>query len=477
MTRPDPLPQIVGYDVLEVIDVGGFSRVYRAIQRRFDRAVAVKVLNAGFTDERQRRAFERECRVMGQLSSHPNIVTVYDSATTESGLPAIVMELYTGTYRTAGRLSVPEVVDVGRKIADALDHIHRQGIVHRDLKPHNLFISQHGEPAIADFGISTMGGEHTSGARFTLKYAPPELLREGVSDAAGDVYSLGVTLYQLASGRVPFEGPDEAAVVRQVMVADPAPLARSDAPVELERVIARCLAKQPGGRPTASELADAFRHIQEDVGTPGRRPTPTAGRQPPADGTVGRSLPPTPDDGTTDRETGSPVEPPDGTDDAVARPTPGRRTAQPIPTHPVAAPAPPRARRNLLLAAGVVVMAIGAAAVAIAVSSGDDDATTSTTTARPVDTAPPFEVLVPPTDLAVTTTAEGFEFTWTPGHPGGKVQLHRIGSDDTVIADEQPFVWRLAAAPGGNCFEARAVDAAGTRLSQAATTPICADAS
>ena len=474
MTRTDPLPQIVGYDVIEVVDVGGFSRVYRAIQRRFDRAVAVKVLNAGFTDDRQRRAFERECRVMGQLSSHPNIVTVYDSATTESGLPAIVMELYSGTYRTAGRLSVPEVVDVGRKIADALDHIHGQGIVHRDLKPHNLFISQHGEPAIADFGISTMGGEHTSGARFTLKYAPPELLREGVSDAAGDVYSLGATLYQLATGRVPFDGPDEAEIVRQVMVADPAPLARSDAPVGLERVLARCLAKQPGGRPTAGELADALRQLQDEVGAPGRRPPPATGRQLPADGTVGRGVTRAPAEGTTDRETGTPISSGDVTDDAVARPTPGRRTPRSSPAADVASPPPARSRRNVLVAAGVAAAAIGVAGVAIAVTSGDGGATTSTTIPRPADTAPAFEVLVPPADLAVTATAEGFEFTWTPVDPGTKVQFHRIGSDDTVIADDPPFLWPLAVGPGGNCFEARTVDAAETRLSQAATDPVCA---
>lgn len=341
MTDPTALPTVPGYDVVEQIDVGGFSRVYRAIQRRFERPVAIKVLNAGFADERQRRAFERECRVMGQLSSHPNIVTVYDSATAQVGgheLPAIVMELYTGTYRNAGRLSIPEVVDVGVKIADALDHIHRREIVHRDLKPHNLFISEHGEPAIADFGISTIGGEHTTGARFTLKYAPPELLREGVADASGDIYSLGATLFQLATGHVPFDGTDDADVVRRVMVAPPPPLERSDAPPGLERIIHRCLAKYPSERPaTAGEVAEAFRRLQSEVGLPGRRrAVPEAGgaRAPDGGATRGRvthvrteprhepaaEVATTPTDatrGTVDRR--GPAD-----DDALARPTPGR---------------------------------------------------------------------------------------------------------------------------------------------------------
>lgn len=471
------LPRLDGYDVVELIDSGGFSRVYRAIQRRFERAVAVKVLNAGFADDRQQRAFERECRVMGQLSSHPNIVTVYDSALAEYAgghqLPAIVMELYTGTYRHVGRLGVAEVIDVGMKVADALDHIHRQGIVHRDLKPHNLFVSQHGEPAIADFGISTMGGEHTSGTRFTLKYAPPELLREGIADAAGDVYSLGVTLYQLATGHVPFDGADEAEIVRQVMVADPPPLGRSDAPGGLERILQRCLAKQPGNRPaSAGEVADAFRRLQAEVGPPHRRTAATAtpgtalgertvGRDPayqPGAVRAGQAARPTPARPAADT--------PDR-DDALDR-TAARDPAAAAPVAPDSDAAPSRRRGALIAVAGALVLA--GAAAAIALTSGGDSASPATTIA-PARTAPVFEVLTPPDELTVTATADGFEFTWVPD---GKIRIHRVGSDDNVIADGQPFVWSLTPSDGADCFAARTINADETRMSQTATSPVCA---
>ena len=201
-----PLPTIDGFTVEELIDTGGFSRVFRATQHGLDRPVAVKVLNSTLQDERQQRVFERECKVMGRLSNHPNIVTVYAPAFTDDMKPCIVMELYRGTFRNQGVLDVKQVVDVGAKLADALDAIHEEGIVHRDIKPHNVFVSDRGEPAIGDFGISSIDTERTvtGAAAFSVNYAPPEVFEEGGAEAPGDVYALGATLYQLATGEVPF---------------------------------------------------------------------------------------------------------------------------------------------------------------------------------------------------------------------------------------------------------------------------------
>ena len=460
------LPAIEGYRVIEEIGEGGFSRVYRAHQNRIGRDVAVKVLNKGFADDDERAAFFQECKVMGQLT-HPNIVNVIDSGTTTDGRGCIMMELYAGTFDTVGRMSIAEVVNAGIKVAEALDEAHRKDVVHHDLKPQNLFVSSQGDPVLGDFGISTIAGRQTGRTRLTLKYAPPELLRDSRSDALGDIYSLGVTLFQMAAGEVPFDAATDEELITTIMVEPPPRLPRADAPASLDLVLRRCLAKRPEDRPqTAAELVDELRRIQSVVGVPLRSRTSA----PSSERLLGRESGPKPvrEDGTLD-------DVDLGRASAAEHRSPSERSGRAAPEPPP--PAPPNTRRTqILIVAAVAVLAVAGLVIALA-GGGDGDATpddTSSESPTPTTVAAEFVVLTPPTGLTVVESSDGFEFTWTPSNPTDRVQLHRVGTDDNVIADESPFVWALEAVESGSCFEARAVNAEGSRLSQGTAGPVCA---
>ena len=178
-----PPVHVDGFDDLRPIGRGGFSYVFSARQRDFNRRVALKVLAFGLVDERERRSFERECRAMGLVSQHPHIVTVFNAAFSATKQPCIVMELYSGgtlgeRVKQDGPLPVAQVLEVGVKICGALQTAHDRGLLHRDIKPHNLFISEFGEPALGDFGISTLDDERSisGGGGLTVHYAPPEVL-------------------------------------------------------------------------------------------------------------------------------------------------------------------------------------------------------------------------------------------------------------------------------------------------------------
>ena len=209
-----PPVQIDGFDELRPIGRGGFSYVFSARQRDFNRRVALKVLTFGLADERERRSFERECRAMGLVSQHPHIVTVFNAAFTTTKQPCIVMELYSGgtlgeRLKRDGPLPVAVVLDVGVKIAGALQTAHDRGLLHRDIKPQNLFVSEFGEPALGDFGISTLDDERSisGGGGLTVHYAPPEVLEGAPATARSDVYSFAATLYTLLEGSRPFAAP------------------------------------------------------------------------------------------------------------------------------------------------------------------------------------------------------------------------------------------------------------------------------
>ena len=176
---------IEGYEVVDEIGAGGFSVVYRARQSSMNRDVAIKVLNAGFTSDAERRTFERECHALGQLSHHPNIVTVFNDTFTADGRPCIVMELYHSNYRErleqTGPLAIDEALEVAVRICGALQTAHEAGVLHRDLKPHNIFVSAYGEPALGDFGISTIDDERSQSrsSGLSIAYAAPEVLEDG----------------------------------------------------------------------------------------------------------------------------------------------------------------------------------------------------------------------------------------------------------------------------------------------------------
>ena len=471
-TNPD-LPIVDGYTIEELIDRGGFSRVYRATQHGLDRPVAIKILNTTFEDERQRAVFERECRVMGRLSTHPNIVTVFASAITDDGRPAIVMELYAGTFRRVGSLSVAEVVDVGIKIADALQAIHDDGIIHRDIKPHNVFVSDRGEPAVGDFGISSIENERTvtGAAGFSINYAPPEVFEDDGAGTAGDIYSLGATLYHLIAGDVPFphtgdESDRMRSTVSKIIASPPPSLGQPDVPPQLDRLIRRCMAKAPADRPTdANTVAQQLRALQPAVGFPDRRSASSPNRVAPrtdgdrpgsdiVDPTVQRRL--------TTISQGSPGRVvPDDDDRFSADPT---RAGSAIDR-----------RRLLLGAVGILTLVIAGTTVAI-IGKGP----TAETTPTVVTTTPPardFVSLRPPIDVVVQRRSDrAFEIDWTVDDPDLKYQILAVGTSENRIVDRPPYVWKTddENPESATCFQIRTLNQSETRASQAASSPTCA---
>lgn len=277
-------PSIPGYERLSQIGKGGFSRVYAGEQAKLKRLVAIKVLNFGLSDDVDRRSFERECELMGRVSTHPNIVTVHDTAFTESGQPCIVMEHYPGgsiadLITEVGRLQTKEALEVGVAIAGALEASHQSGVLHCDLKPQNILVSEFGQPALGDFGISTFAEERTrtggdAGAGFTLAYAAPEIVEGASPSVQSDLYSLAATLYTTLAGRRPFyylnaagEKPTAAEQARRILLEEPTSLVEDGVPPELDEVIRSAMAKNPAERPdSAAEFARTLFEIGRRLG-------------------------------------------------------------------------------------------------------------------------------------------------------------------------------------------------------------------
>ena len=283
---PESIP---GYRDLTRIGHGGFSVVYRAHQEAFDRTVALKVLRMS-SDEEVRRRFLREVKLTGRLTGHPNVVTILDAGTTESGQPFLATELYEAgslkdRLRESGPLPAAEVAAIGAKIADALSAAHELGIVHRDVKPGNILVSRFGEPALADFGVGCLLDAATSSAvldSFSPYHAAPEVISRSSPSPASDVYSLGSTMYELLSGRPAFggEGAEIAAVLWQI-VHEPAPALHCPELPDLAEVIGRALSKKPDERQTsAAAFALALRALpRPEPGPVARALVPEAARK------------------------------------------------------------------------------------------------------------------------------------------------------------------------------------------------------
>lgn len=262
-------PRVPGYDSFELIGRGGFSSVWRARQTAYDRMVAVKILHSGIDDEAGRRRFERECTLMGRLTGHPNIVTVLDSGFLDDGHPFLAMTYcehgsLADRVRSTGPIPAAEVTRIGVKIAGALDAAHQLGVLHRDVKPENILVTAFGEPALADFGISTARGAATVTAAYTPTHAAPEVLLGKPADARTDAYNLGSTLYQLLRGESAFSDPEQTGVagfVDRVLHQPPPPLAPEIAPAALSAAIEAAMAKDPADRPQT--LADFGRRLQD----------------------------------------------------------------------------------------------------------------------------------------------------------------------------------------------------------------------
>ena len=269
---------IDGYETVAPIGEGGFGRVYRARQTAFARDVAVKVLAAsGMKDETVRR-FERECRAIGTLSGHPNIVTIYDSGISRWGRPYIVMDHMSGGSfgDLLGRgetLDVQSAVEVIVKIAGAVETAHRAGILHRDIKPENILLSAYGEPKLADFGVASIPGgyqTHTGAITASLAHAAPEVLEGQKATRAVDVYALGSTLYALIEGRPAFSPTEDGGLQSLIArtLTQPVPDLRAQGvPDEVCQVVEKAMAKTPGDRYDSVEaMALALQSAQAAVG-------------------------------------------------------------------------------------------------------------------------------------------------------------------------------------------------------------------
>lgn len=279
-----PPPVIAGYSGFTAIGTGGFSRVYRAHQEAYDRTVAVKVLSDALDDE-VRRAFVRERALTGRLTGHPHVVTVLDSGVTESGQAFLTTAYYgagslTQVLAVSGVLPIPDGVSIGIKIAGALETAHRCGIHHRDVKPQNILLSDFGEPALSDFGISTalldrLGGTVTTSA-VTMMHAPPEVLEGDVEGPTADVYSLASTLFYVLAGRPAFSAENAstgragvARLVQRILSEPVPPLDRPDAPTELIDTLRLAMAKDPTRRfDSALAFAEALQAIEVQCSYP-----------------------------------------------------------------------------------------------------------------------------------------------------------------------------------------------------------------
>jgi eukaryotic-like serine/threonine-protein kinase len=265
------------YEILARIGAGGMGIVYRARDSRLEREVAVKILSAGLlTDENARRRFRKEALALAKLN-HPNIAAVHDVGEQE-GIDYLVLECVPGLSLAekmkSGPLAEKEISSVGAQIAAALEEAHEQGIIHRDLKPANVMVTPKGQAKVLDFGLAkllpfadvatTQSFAESQAIVGTLPYMAPEQLQGEPVDARTDIHALGLVLFEMASGRRLFQRDSipqlTDAILHQLPVTPRAFNARVS--TELERIILKCLEKQPENRyQSAKELGVDLRHI------------------------------------------------------------------------------------------------------------------------------------------------------------------------------------------------------------------------
>jgi serine/threonine protein kinase/tetratricopeptide (TPR) repeat protein len=289
------------YEVRELLGAGGMGEVYRAMDTRLNRAVAIKVLAPGGASEDSVRArFEREAQVISSLN-HPHICTLYDVGH-QDGVDFLVMECLEGEtleHRLRrGPMGIDESVRCAIDVADALDQAHRNGVIHRDLKPGNIMLTK-GGAKLLDFGLaqpwlaewSESDDSTPTNAGLTMKgmvvgtpgYMAPERLKGSDSDASADLFAFGAVLYEMMAGRKAFPGATRAEVMQSVLAQPPPSLSqcRPDAPRALDRIVDRCLAADPEERwQTSRDLLSELRWVAEDrTGRPhrGRKVTAIVG--------------------------------------------------------------------------------------------------------------------------------------------------------------------------------------------------------
>ncbi|HWC32037.1 MAG TPA: protein kinase, partial [Actinomycetota bacterium] len=251
------------YQIITRVASGGMGEVYRAHDAVLDREVAIKVLHsslasdAGFIDR-----FRREARAAAMLG-HPNIVAVHDWGATE-GTYFMVMEFVRGhslrsILARTGRLAPAQAADVTMQILSALDHAHDRGIVHRDIKPENVLVTLDGTVKVADFGLARALAEsavtHAPGTvTGTVQYLAPEQVQGDPADPRTDLYALGIVLFELLTGRVPFTGETSVAIAYKHLSEPVPPPSRVNpsVPASLDRVVAQATEKERDRRPSSA---------------------------------------------------------------------------------------------------------------------------------------------------------------------------------------------------------------------------------
>ncbi|MDQ2998171.1 MAG: protein kinase, partial [Chloroflexota bacterium] len=285
------------YELEQKIGEGGMARVYRGRDLRLNRQVAIKVLHSHFaSDANFLQRFHHEAQAAANLR-HPNIVDVYDVGQ-DADMHYIVMEYVAGSDLKAllmrnGALPIEQAVYVGECVANGLEAAHRIGMVHRDIKPQNIIVGEQGQVKITDFGIakSSLSTALTeTGVTFgTADYISPEQARGQTATPRSDLYSLGVTLYETLTNRLPFSGDSSIAVAMQHVSTEPPPprMYNPRIPPQLESLVLRALSKDADGRPaTARDFAHqlaGYREIGDQatvMGTVGPRPSPLPNPRP-----------------------------------------------------------------------------------------------------------------------------------------------------------------------------------------------------
>lgn len=249
------------YEILDKIGTGGMSDVYKAMDHILGREVAVKVLKQEFAED---VTFVTKFRSEAQSAAgleHPNIVNIYDVGS-ENGMYYIVMEYVEGiTLKTyiekKGQLNFKEAISIAIQVGRGIEAAHNKGIIHRDIKPQNIIISTEGKVKVTDFGIARATSSNTIHADVmgSVHYASPEQARNGYVDGKSDIYSLGIVMYEMVTGRVPFDGDTTVAVALQHLQEEMvAPSAYApELPISLEKIILKCTMKSPDRRYAAIE--------------------------------------------------------------------------------------------------------------------------------------------------------------------------------------------------------------------------------
>ncbi len=389
------------YEVIEELGRGGMATVYRAYDPRFEREVAIKVLPPAFLHDPQFRArFEREAKTIALLEHHA-IAPVYDFGD-QDGQPFIVMRLMAGGDLSgklkSSAIPLPEIAEITKRLASALDVAHSKGIIHRDLKPGNVLFDAYNNAFLSDFGIARLTSSSTltgSAIIGTPSYMSPEQV-QGDKKISGysDQYSLGILLYQMLTGNIPYKAETPAKVM-MMHILNPVPNIlddKPDLPPAIHQVISKTLSKDPDERyPTCRSMATAF-----EAATQGKEIT----------------LPPAASVATTSRETlASEATPPPAT--AVSERAPQTVAATAVSTPPTAvSPHPQKKKINWVLLAVLGVLAVIvviAGGVGLSALTGGTTATatlsqTATTlppTDTPSPTAPPPTETSTPSDTAI----------------------------------------------------------------------------